>query len=169
MKKMILVLLIPLASVAYSQDFSVDDFLVRWTIMGVGNTELRVMKTQDATFINIYRSNGITSAAARMSGDDAVQVAEALNRTREIYDSQEGTSDNVSESVTTGNFEVTFRTSVFNGFSVVIQEIDRFNEQYNDRYSTNAVTLPLEEAIGIQQDLAKAIEMIEFLDNQVSL
>ena len=70
---------------------------------------------------------------------------------------------------TSGNFEITFRTSIFNGFTVVIQEIDRFNDQYNDRYSTNAVTLPLEEAIGIQDNLSKANELIKFLDAQVSL
>jgi len=169
MKGLLLIILLSTISVGYSQEFAVDDFLVRWTIMGVGNTELRVMKTQDATFMNIYRSNGIISAAARMSGDDAVQVAEALRRTREIYASQEGSSDNVSESFTSGNFEVTFRTSIFNGFTVVIQEIDRFNDQYNDRYSTNAVTLPLEEAIGIQENLSKANELIDFLDAQVSL
>ena len=169
MKGLFSILLLSAASVGYSQEFTVDDFLVRWTIMGVGNTELRVMKTQDATFMNIYRSNGITSAAARMSGDDAVQVANTLVRTQEIYASQEGSSDNVSESVTAGNFEVTFRTSIFNGFTVVIQEIDRFNDQYNDRYSTNAVTLPLEEAIGIQENLSKANELINFLDAQVSL
>ncbi len=168
MKGFLFLLLVSIVSVGHSQEFTVDDYLVRWTIMGVGNTEVRVMKTQESTFMNIYRSNGITSAAARMSGDDAVLVAEVLARSREIYASQLGSTENVSESITAGNFEITFRTSVFNGFSVVIQEIDRFNDQYNDRYVTNAVTLPLEEAVGIQADLLNANKLIEFIDSQVS-
>ena len=168
MKSLIFLMLFSAVSVGHSQEFNIDDYQLRWTIMGVGNTEVRVMKTAELTFMNVYRSNGITSAAVRMSGDDAVLVAEALTRTEEVYTSQRGSSDNVSESVTTGNFEITFRTSVFNGFTVVIQEIDRFNDQYNDQYSTNAVTLPLEEAVGIQENLLQANELIRFLNSQIS-
>ena len=74
----------------------------------------------------------------------------------------------MAESVDTGNYEVTFRTSVFNSFSVVIQEKNRFNDQFSDRYGTNAVTLPLHEALGISADLHNAQELADFLDSQVA-
>jgi len=144
-----------------AQDFSMDDYLFRWSVMGVGNTEFRVMKNEESTYINVYRSNGLVSVAARMSGPDAVAVGQALARTREVFEAQRGTDDNVAESVIAGNFTVTFRTSVFAGFTVVIQE--------NNRNSTNAVTLSLEEAIGVQPELLKAIEYIEFVDSRVQL
>lgn len=163
-----LLVLLTLTGTAKSQPFSMDDYQIRWTIMGVGNTELRIMKSPQNTFINIYRSNGITSAAVRMSPEDAVLVAQALERTQEIFDSQQNTTENVAESIDTGNYEVTFRTSVFNGFSVVIQEKNRFNDQFSDRYGTNAVTLPLQEALGITTDLHSARELADYLDSQVA-
>ena len=161
-------LLILLASLGLSfslpapaQDFSMDNYLFRWSVMGVGNTEFRVMKNAESTYINVYRSNGLVSVAARMPGSDAVAIGQALARTREVFEAQRGTDDNVAESVIAGNFTVTFRTSVFAGFTVVIQE--------NNRNSTNAVTLSLDEAIGVQPELLKAIEYIDFLNSKVQL
>ena len=138
-------MILPLAS---AQDFSMDDFLFRWVVMSVGNTDFRVMKDEERAYINVYRNTGLVSVAARMPGADAVAVGEALARTQEVFEAQQGSSDNVAESVEAGNFMVTFRTSVFAGFTVVIQE--------NTRNSTNAVTLSREEAIGIQPELLRA-------------
>ena len=76
-----------------------------------------------------------------------------------MFDAQEGSSDNVAETLEAGNFNVTFRTSVFSGFTVVIQE--------DDRFSTNAVTLTREEAIGIRDELSRANEYVAFLNEQV--
>lgn len=152
---------LPFSLPALAQDFSMDNYLFRWEVMGVGNTEFRVMKNEESTYINVYRTNGLVSVAARMSGPDAVAVGQALARTREMFEAQRGTDDNVAESVTAGNFTVTFRTSVFAGFTVVIQE--------NTRNSTNAVTLSLEEAIGVQPELLKAVEYIDFLNSKVQL
>ena len=104
---------------------------------------------------------GLVSVAARMSGPDAVAVGEVLTRTQEFFDAQQGASDNVAESIEAGNFTVTFRTSVFSGFTVVIQE--------NTRNSTNAVTLSREEAIGVQPELLKSLQYIEFLNSKVQL
>lgn len=159
MHKLVFLWLSLLAFSAQAQEFNIENYQVRWSIIGVGNTELRVMKNAERTYINVYRSNGITSAAARMSADDAVQVADALRRTEELFTAQQGSFENVSEKVTAGNFTVTFRTSVFNGFTVVIQE--------NDQFSTNAVTLPYDEAVGIRDDLAKAPALVAFLNSQV--
>jgi len=89
-----------------------------------------------------------------------VAVGEALARTQEVFEAQQGSSDNVAESVEAGNFTVTFRTSVFAGFTVVIQE--------DSRTSNNAVTLSREEAIGIQPELLKANDYIAFLESQFS-
>jgi len=144
-----------------AQEFSLDDYLMRWSVMRVGNTEFRVMKNEEASFINVYRTNGLVSVAARMPGPDAVLVGEALARTQEVFEAQQGTSNNVAESVEAGNFTVTFRTSVFSGFTVVIQE--------NTRNSTNAVTLSREEAVGVQPELLRANEYIAFLESKVPL
>ena len=150
-------IVLPLAS---AQDFSMNDYLVRWVVMSVGNTDFRVMKDEERSYINVYRTNGLVSVAARMPGPDAVAVGEALARTQEVFEAQQGSSENVAERVEAGNFAVTFRTSVFAGFTVVIQE--------NTRNSTNAVTLSREEAIGVQPELLKANEYIAFLESQVS-
>jgi hypothetical protein len=150
-------LLLPVAS---AQEFSVDDFLVRWVVMSVGNTDFRVMKDEERSYINVYRNTGLVSVAARMPGPDAVAVGEALARTQVVFEAQQGASDNVAESVEAGNFTVTFRTSVFSGFTVVIQE--------NTRNSTNAVTLSREEAIGVQPELLRANEYLEYLESRVS-
>lgn len=136
-----------------------DDYLLRWVVMTVGNTDFRVMKDEERSYINVYRDSGLVSVAARMPGPDAVAVGKALARTQEVFEAQQGSSDNVAESVEAGNFTVTFRTSVFAGFTVVIQE--------NSRNSTNAVTLSREEAIGIQPELLKANEYLAFLESQV--
>lgn len=159
MKALALFLLLVSSFSALAQDFAIEDFQVRWVYMDVGNSSLRVMKDEDWTFINIYRSNGITSAALHMSGPNAMAVGEALARTREIYDAQLGATENVAETVSAGDLTVTFRTSPFNGFTVVIQDKSRF--------SSNAVTLPLEEAVGIQQHLLKGDELIAFLNDNV--
>jgi hypothetical protein len=147
--------------VTSAQEFSVDDYLVRWVVMSVGNTDFRVMKDEQRSYINVYRNTGLVSVAARMPGPDAVAVGEALARTQEVFEAQQGASDNVAESVEAGNFTVTFRTSVFSGFTVVIQE--------NTRNSTNAVTLSREEAIGVQPELLKSLQYIEFLNSKVQL
>jgi len=150
-------MVLPLAS---AQDFSMDDYLFRWVVMSVGETDFRVMKDEERSYINVYRTNGLISVAARMPAADAVAVGEALARTQEVFEAQQGSSDNVAESVEAGNFTVTFRTSVFAGFTVVIQE--------NSRTSNNAVTLSREEAIGIQPELLKANDYIAFLESQFS-
>lgn len=146
--------------VAGAQEFSMDDYLFRWVVMSVGNTDFRVMKDEERSYINVYRTNGLVSVAARMPAADAVAVGEALARTQEVFEAQQGSSDNVAESVEAGNFTVTFRTSVFAGFTVVIQE--------SSRNSTNAVTLSREEAIGVQPELLKANEYIEYMESQLS-
>ena len=143
----------------HAQSFSIDDFQVRWVYQDVRNTSVRVMKNEERTFVNIYRSNGITSAAVHMSGPNSVAVGQALARTSEVFESQSSATDNVSEAVVAGDFTVTFRTSQFNGFSVVIQD--------NAQFSTNAVTLPLEEAVGIQPYLLQGVELIAFLNSKV--
>ena len=153
----VVVLSLPLAS---AQDFTLDDYLFRWVVMSAGNTDFRVMKDEERSYINVYRNTGLVSVAARMPGPDAVAVGEALARTQQVFEAQQGSSDNVAERVEAGNFTVTFRTSVFAGFTVVIQE--------NTRNSTNAVTLSREEAIGIQPELLKANEYLEFLDSRLS-
>ena len=148
-----------LATSAWSQDLSIDDYLVRWHVMAAGNTEIRIMKTAERTYINVYRTNGLVSVAARMPGPDAVEVGTVLARTQEFFQAQQETEDNVAEKIEAGNFTVTFRTSVFSGFTVVIQE--------NSRNSTNAVTLSREEAMAIQPELLRANEYIEYLDSKV--
>lgn len=160
MKRVLYVLALLVLPLANAQDFSMDDYLFRWVVMSVGNTDFRVMKDEERSYINVYRTNGLVSVAARMPGPDAVAVGEVLARTQEMFEAQRGSSDNVAERIDAGNFTVTFRTSVFAGFTVVIQE--------NTRNSTNAVTLSREEAIGIQPQLLKANEYIEFLESQVS-
>ena len=156
---LLLVLTLPLTP-AQAQDFTMDDYLFRWVVMSVGNTDFRVMKDEERSYINVYRNTGLVSVAARMPGPDAVAVGEALARTQELFEAQQGASDNVAESVEAGNFTVTFRTSVFAGFTVVIQE--------NTRNSTNAVTLSREEAIGVQPELLRANEYLEFLESRLS-
>ena len=142
-----------------AQEFSMDDYLFRWVVMSVGNTDFRVMKDEERSYINVYRTNGLVSVAARMPGQDAVAVGQVLARTQEVFEAQQGSSDNVSERIEAGNFIVTFRTSVFAGFTVVIQE--------NTRNSTNAVTLSREEAIGVQPELLKANEYIAYMESQL--
>ncbi len=161
MRICLIILGLLLSPAAGAQQFSVDDYLVRWVVMSVGNTDFRVMKDEERSYINVYRNTGLVSVAARMPGPDAVAVGEALARTQEVFEAQQGASDNVAESVEAGNFTVTFRTSVFSGFTVVIQE--------NTRNSTNAVTLSREEAIGVQPELLKSLQYIEFLNSKVQL
>ncbi|MBT8148122.1 MAG: hypothetical protein KJN90_14785 [Gammaproteobacteria bacterium] len=151
------ILVFPLAS---AQDFAIDDYLFRWVVMSVGETDFRVMKDEERSYINVYRTNGLISVAARMPASDAIAVGEVLARTQEFFEAQQGSSDNVAERVEAGNFTVTFRTSVFAGFTVVIQE--------NSRTSNNAVTLSREEAIGIQPELLRANDYIAFLESQFS-
>ncbi len=160
MRTLISLVLIFLPVLVQAQDFSMDDYLVRWSVKKVGNTEFRVMKNEETSYINVYRTNGLVSVAARMPGPDAVLVGEALSRTQEVFEAQQGSSDNVAESVEAGGFRVTFRTSVFNGFSVVIQE--------NDSTSTNAVTLSREEALGMQPELLRANAYLQFLESKIS-
>lgn len=159
MQVRVLLLLLSLPLLGQAQEFTMDDYLFRWSVKRVGNTEFRVMKSEEEAYINVYRSNGLVSVAARMPGPDAVLVGEALARTQEVFDAQRGSSDNVSESVVAGNFTVTFRTSVFAGFTVVIQE--------NDRTSTNAVTLSREEALGMQPELLRANEYLAFMESRL--
>ncbi len=161
MRKYLIILGLLISPVTGAQEFAVDDYLVRWVVMSVGNTDFRVMKDEERSFINVYRNTGLVSVAARMPGPDAVAVGEVLARTQEFFDAQQGASDNVAESIEAGNFTVTFRTSVFSGFTVVIQE--------NTRNSTNAVTLSREEAIGVQPELLKSLQYIEFLNSKVQL
>jgi hypothetical protein len=161
MRKYLIILGLLISPVTCAQEFAVDDYLVRWVVMSVGNTDFRVMKDEERSFINVYRNTGLVSVAARMPGPDAVAVGEVLARTQEFFDAQQGASDNVAESIEAGNFTVTFRTSVFSGFTVVIQE--------NTRNSTNAVTLSREEAIGVQPELLKSLQYIEFLNSKVQL
>lgn len=160
MKGLLLAFGLMTGALAQAQEFSIDRFLVRWMVMNVGNTEIRVMKNQDETYINVYKSNGLVSATTRIPGEDAERIAQTLLRTQEFFAAQRGSQDNVAEALQAGNFTVTFRTSVFNGFTVVIQE--------NDRFSTNAVTLTREEALGIQPELARATQYIAFLDSKVA-
>lgn len=160
MKPILSVLFIALSCGAMAQEFSIDNYLVRWHYLVVGNTEIRIMKNEERIYVNVYKSNGIVSAAAGLPADDAVAVGEVLARTQEFFDAQAGATENVAENLTAGNFRVTFRTSPFNGFTVVIQE--------DDRFSTNAVTLTREEAIGIQPGLLKARELVAYLESQVT-
>lgn len=160
MRIALLLILTTAGTLGFAQEFSIDDYQVRWTYLHAGNTQIRVVKTEEDSFISVYKSNGLVSASASLHGDEAVQVGQALARTQEVFEQQQGASDNVSEVVEAGNFNVTFRTSVFNGFTVVIQE--------NTRFSTNAVTLVLDEVLAIQQHLLKANEMLEFLDSKIA-
>ena len=159
MKHFVVGLLFCLALPATAQDFSLDDYLMRWSVLAVGDTELRIMRNEETSYINVYRSNGIISAACRLPAEDAVLVGEVLARTQEFYEAQQGSSDNVAETLRAGDFTVTFRTSVFAGFTVVIQG--------QDRTATNAVTLSREEAIGIQPELLKAREYVDFLNSKL--
>jgi hypothetical protein len=161
MRILVSLLLLSLPALAMAQDFSLDNYLFRWEVKRVGNTEFRVMKNEDSAYINVYRTSGLVSVAVRMPGPDAVLVGQALARTQEVFEAQEGSSDNVSEAVVAGNFTVTFRTSLFSGFTVVIQE--------NDRNSTNAVTLSREEAIGMQPELLRANEYLAFMESKLAL
>ncbi|MEZ5489554.1 MAG: hypothetical protein R3F50_04440 [Gammaproteobacteria bacterium] len=160
MRILVSLLLLSLPALAMAQDFSLDNYLFRWEVKRVGNTEFRVMKNEDSAYINVYRTSGLVSVAVRMPGPDAVLVGQALARTQEVFEAQEGSSDNVSEAVVAGNFTVTFRTSLFSGFTVVIQE--------NDRNSTNAVTLSREEAIGMQPELLRANEYLAFMESKLA-
>jgi len=159
MRILLLVVLLPVLCAGQVQDFSLDDYLMRWSVAGVGNTELRIMRNEESSYINIYRSNGIVSSACRLPADDAVLVGEVLARTQEFFDAQQGSQDNVAETIDTGDFTVTFRTSVSAGFTVVIQG--------TDRTVTNAVTLNREEALGIQPALLKSREYVEFLNSKL--
>ena len=153
-------LLLILPALVTAQEFSMDNYLFRWSVKRVGNTEYRVMKNEELSYINVYRTNGLVSVAARMPGPDAVLVGEALARTQEVFDAQQGSSGNVAESVDAGNFRVTFRTSPFVGFTVIIQE--------NSNTSTNAVTLSREEAIGMHPELLRANEYLEFMESKLN-
>jgi len=159
MKVIAFSLLLTASTFSLAQDFAMDEYLVRWMLLDVGNSSLRVLKTPDRSFMNIYRPDGPNTSTVRMSGADAAEIGSALARLQEIHDSQMGAVDVVSEEISAGNFTVTFRTSRINGFSVVIQE--------NQRFTTNGVTLPLNEALAIQPYLLQANELLDHLNNSV--
>ena len=76
MKILVSLILLSLPVLVMAQEFSLDNYLFRWEVKRVGNTEFRVMKNEESAYINVYRTSGLVSVAVRMPGPDAVLVGQ---------------------------------------------------------------------------------------------
>lgn len=143
---------------ASAEEFFIDEYEFQWLVHKEGEAELSVIKTDESTYIRLYnRAGGYSSL--RLTGNEAVDISKALLSTRDYFTKQKGTAEDISESVSAGDYKVIYRTSVKYGFSVNIIK--------SSGYSMDRLSLEKSEAIKFQKFLAKAPNMIEFINTKV--
>lgn len=158
MKKLTFILLIIFGTYCHAEEYFIDDYELKWTILTENKMRMDIIKTEETTNVSLFKNTGLPSLL-KLTSKEAVDIASALKRTREFLKKQKGTQQDVSESVTAGDYIVLFRTSVKYGFSVSIHK--------NQRYRSQTFSLSKNEAIKLQPELEKAPKLIKFIDSKI--
>lgn len=143
-----------------AEDFMIDNYQFEWTIAEFGKVKLDVIKTDESSYIRLYKDQGLSSFL-RLTGDEAVAISGALEKANEYYKKQKGSDQDVSEKMSAGGYDVTFRTSVKYGFSVIIRKSSGFG--------MDTFMLDRSEASRLQKQLKKAPAMLEYVDVKIDL
>jgi len=140
-------------------EYSIDEYEVSWKAHQVGDVELSIIKTDESTYVQLYKKRGFSSSFLRLTEKESTDISNALKSTKKHFKAQKGSEKDIHELATAGKHNVMFRTSTKYGFSVIITT--------RDRYRTDSFSLSRKEALSIQPLLAQAGKMKKFLDESI--
>lgn len=158
---LVAILMVSIGTISYAEDFLIDNYAFEWTVAREGKAELLVVKTNESTFIQLLGRGDY--ARLRLTADEAVDISRALEKTDEYFTKQKGTTaDARSEVVVAGEYKVVFSTSPQYGFAISIGKDGGVS-------SFDVIVLDRSQAMEFQPNLAKAHELLQFVDSKINL
>jgi hypothetical protein len=147
-------------SMAAAKEYVIDDYTFTWTAAESGDASLLLQKTHDSLKVILRKKLGYSFDSLYLSPDEAENIGQVLSRVNEFYKKQSGSKTDTSDSVTVGDYIVSFDTSRKHGFSVIVRQTGRF--------SMSTLLLDRKEALGLSKELRDVKDKAAFVENSIA-
>ncbi|WP_350607978.1 hypothetical protein [Pseudoalteromonas sp. MER144-MNA-CIBAN-0113] len=142
------------------KEYYIDEYEFKWVVTEFSGASLAVIKTDETTYLRLT-TKGSAYKQLRLTEHEAKELSIALQKTREYFNEQKGTTKDVSAKLMAAEYEVSFSSSPKYGFSVYIRK--------KSGSLFDSIILDKAEAIGLQPYFEQAEELINFVDTKIKI
>jgi len=153
--KIILFLLL-LTNLSYSQDYEIDEYTFTWLVDEVRNVKLEIKKEEDRVQVVL----GYDMKWLHLTPSNAENIGKVLSQTNDYYNKMKDSSGELKEKVSAGDYFVQFNQSEQYGFKVYIAKEGDFYLDF---------VIERKAALGLSEYLMESKAMVAYLNEQLEL